>query len=369
MTDRLAKLLHEFDATLPLERARTIPREWYSDEEMYQRERSEIFAATWQYIGRSEQLKNKGDFLTVDVAGEPVLAIRDDAGQLRAMSNVCRHRAAVIMDRECGTATKLRCRYHGWTYDLTGSLRGVPEFDRVEEFCREEQGLPNYEIAEWAGLVWVRIAPPTSNENWSTPLRDFLAPMPETVEPRGVGTLQFHGRSFYEFNCNWKVAVDNYLDGGYHVNTVHPALASVLDYSQYTSVPYRYTSLQSGPLVASDDPTMTLTRSGDKAMYWYVFPNFMLNLYDGVMDTNLVQPLGPNRCRVIFDYFFDARFDEAYRTESMKVADQVQAEDIGICADVQKGLQGASYRSGRYSVKREAAAYHFHRLLAERLDS
>ncbi len=107
-------------------------------------------------------------------------------------------------------------------------------------------------------------------------------------------------------------------------------------------------------------------RGGDKAHYWWVFPNFMMNLYAGVMDTNLVLPLGPARCRVVFDFYF-ADADAAFVRDSIAVAHQVQLEDVGICEEVQRGLGSRSFDTGRFSVRREVAGYHFHRLLAKKL--
>src|SRR5438270_13873245 len=119
MSDRLRDLLDAFDPSLPLARAHTIPGEWYSDHEIAELERRTAFAG-WQAVGRLDQLAGPGSYLTAEVAGEPVAVLRDEAGALRAFHNVCRHRAATVLTEPCGTATKLRCRYHGWTYDLAG---------------------------------------------------------------------------------------------------------------------------------------------------------------------------------------------------------------------------------------------------------
>ena len=183
-----------------------------------------------------------------------------------------------------------------------------------------------------------------------------------------MDNLKFSRRVVYDLGCNWKVYVDNYLDGGYHVNTVHPALAGVLDYSEYKTTLHRNASVQTAPLIAGDpnDPA-TRTRTGTEAAYWWVFPNFMLNLYSGVMDTNLVLPLSPDRCRVIFDYFFADGTPADFIEQSIAVAHQVQLEDLGICEDVQRGLNSRSYTVGRFSVKREAGGYHFHQMMAKRL--
>ena len=120
-------------------------------------ERDAVFARTWQVVGRREQVAKPGAFLTADIAGEPVLVVRGEDGVLRAFFNVCRHRAAPVCTEECGTATKLRCRYHGWTYDLAGKLRGTPEFDGVQDFRKEDNGLPPVAVAEWGPFVWVHL--------------------------------------------------------------------------------------------------------------------------------------------------------------------------------------------------------------------
>jgi choline monooxygenase len=348
--------LRLFDSELPLERARTIPRAWYSDPEIYAAECQAVFGGTWQAAARLEQLGQSGSFVTTTIAGEPILVLRDEQGHLRAFFNVCRHRAAVVVNEPCGQATKLRCRYHGWTYDLAGCLRGTPEFEGVADFRREENGLVPLTVDVWGPYVWVNMA------GLALSLGDFLAPLPDRTAKRASG-LRFAERREYELACNWKVFVDNYLDGGYHVNTVHPGLAGALDYSQYRTELFRHSSVQSSPLKPGGDPALAKVRAGDSACYWWVFPNFMLNLYEGVMDTNLVLPLGPERCRVIFDFFFAPDTSAEFIAQSIAVAEQIQHEDIGICADVQRGLASRAYETGRFSVRREAGGYHFHQLL------
>jgi choline monooxygenase len=364
MTQPLTQTLAAFDPDVPLPRARTIPNTWYTDPAVFAAEREAVFARSWQMVGRLDQVAEPSSFLTAELAGEPLLVVRDEKGTLRAFHNVCRHRAAPILTEPCGHATKLRCRYHGWTYDLAGKLRGTPEFDGVQEFVKEDQGLPEVAVAVWGPLVFVHLDPPAE------PLEAFLAPFPEWVRSRGgFGDLRFAGRKEYVLACNWKVYVDNYLDGGYHVNTVHPGLAGVLDYSQYKTATHGNTSVQTSPLKAATDadPTAARTRTGDLAAYWWVYPNFMANLYAGVMDTNLVLPLGVDRCRVVFDFYFAAGTDEGFIRDSIAVADQVQAEDIGVCEEVQRGLNSRSYTTGRFSVKRENAGHYFHQLLGRRL--
>ncbi|MGE3805688.1 MAG: aromatic ring-hydroxylating dioxygenase subunit alpha [Gemmataceae bacterium] len=359
MLGPLPAKLSGFDATLPLEQARTIPACWYTDSDIYELECREVFGGTWQALGRADQVGKPGQFFTAELAGEPILVIRDEQGTLRALANVCRHRAARVETAGQGCASKLRCPYHGWTYDLAGKLRGTPEFEGVVDFCKEENGLPAFAVQEWGGLVWVHVNDGPSG------LPDFLAPLPEVVRDLGMEKLRFVERREYRIACNWKVFVDNYLDGGYHINYVHPELAGVLDYSHYRTDNTGNVSVQQSPMTG-DGKTAEL-RSGPVAHYIWVFPNLMLNIYQGIMDTNLVLPEGPDACRVIFDFYFAAATPPDFIAESIALSDRIQVEDLSICADVQKGMASRTYDTGRYCVRREGAIHHFHNLLAAKL--
>jgi choline monooxygenase len=360
--------LAPFDASLPLERAHTLPASWYTDPAVMAAEREHVFAKNWQCVGRAEQVTKSGEYLTADIAGEPVLVVRGDDGELRAFFNVCRHRASPILNDDTGCVGKLRCRYHGWTYDLAGRLKGTPEFDGVCDFEKPENGLvPVGAVAEFGRWVWVSVSKPARG------VGDTFAPFPTvplTPNPSpagGEGNLVWHDRRTYDLACNWKVYIDNYLDGGYHVHTVHPALAGAIDYSQYRTHVFDRCSVQTSPLTPTDG-SVGATRTGTAA-YWWLWPNFMVNVSNGVMDTNLVLPLAVDRCRVIFDFYFAPDATAEFKQTSVDVAEQVQAEDVLICEQVQRGLNSRSYSTGRFSVKREAAGYAFHRLVAESLAS
>lgn len=369
MSPRLTQILQEFDPTLPLQQAKTIPAAWYLSSEVYAAERQTIFHSTWQVAARCEQVAHPGQFVTTEIAGVPIVVVRDEVGELRGFLNVCRHRAARVATEPAGTASRLRCRYHGWTYDLRGQLRGTPEFDGVADFRHDDHPLIPVAVSEWGPFVWTRIAP------GDQPLTDFLAPLPRQSAVLELNTLRFVERREYELACNWKVYVDNYLDGGYHVNTVHPGLAGALDYSRYRTEIAGNTAVQTSPLKPPDavrDSTVGRVRSGGMAYYWWLFPNLMFNVYGGIMDTNLVQPLGPDRCRVVFDFYFRDTAGPAARqfiADSIAVAEQVQQEDIAICEDVHRGLASGAFDTGRFSVRREVAGHHFHVLLARRLQS
>jgi len=357
----LNDILAQYDDKAPLPEASTIPAPWYVDPRMAELEANAVFAKTWQLVGRVEQVEKPGQFVTTNIAGEPIVVVRGSDGVLRAFYNVCRHHAAAVITETCGQASILHCPYHGWNYGLDGALKGMPEFDGVKNFERQQNGLVPVKAETWEKFVFVNLDPK------AVPLRDFLGGLIKRVAPLGVSKLNYFDRRVYDIACNWKVFVDNYLDGGYHVPHLHKGLNSVLDYKQYTIENEDRYCLQSSPMVASDEDAATgATRKGDRAWYFWQYPNLMINCYEGYMDTNLVLPVDADHCRVIFDFYF-ADVSEAgreYNQQSVAVGARVQDEDLGICESVQRGLKSRAYGAGRLSVRREAGEHLFHCLLA-----
>lgn len=288
------------------------------------------------------------------------MVVRGDDDLLRAFFNVCRHHAAAVMTEPEGSAKQLRCPYHGWTYSLSGELKGTPDFAGVCDFDRTANGLTPIEMDVWEQWVFVRV------EGNGT-LRNFLgANLLEQTRPLELTTLHWMERRHYAFDCNWKVFVDNYLDGGYHVPHLHKGLDSVLDYSKYSIENGEHFCLQWSPIVSEGAEEQTgAVRQGDRALYYWLYPNFMINWYQGAMDTNLVIPRGVDKTEVIFDFYFPD-ISEAARDRnrlSIDVGQRIQDEDVAICKSVQRGLNSRAYNAGRLSVRREAGEHLFHRLL------
>ena len=361
MMQSVEQILSGYDDRAPLAQASTIPAAWYVDPRIAELERLNVFSKTWQLVARTDQLKAFGQFISTIVAGEPIVVVRGSDGVLRAFYNVCRHHAAAVVTQPCGVASLLHCPYHGWNYGLDGSLKGMPEFDGVENFDRAQNGLVPIRVETWECFVFVNL------DNSAPSLLEFLGGMVKRFAPLGISKLHYFDRRTYNIACNWKVFVDNYLDGGYHVPHLHKGLNSVLDYKQYTIENEDRYCLQSSPMIASDEDAATgSTRKGDRAWYFWQHPNLMINCYAGYMDTNLVIPVDVDHCHVIFDFYF-ADVSEAsreYNEQSVNVGNRVQEEDLGICEDVQRGLKSRAYRAGRLSVRREAGEQLFHRLLA-----
>jgi choline monooxygenase len=375
VTLSLQEIIDSYDPNAPLEKALTIPSTWYTDESLYQLEMRTVFANSWQMACRADQLVNPGQYVTTEIAGEPIVVVRGADNVLRGFFNVCRHHAAAVMTEPEGTANHLRCPYHGWTYSLEGELKGTPDFAGVCDFDRAANGLLSMETAVWENWVFVRTETggqrPSINDSRS--LENFLgANLIDQTRPLKFENLHWMERRHYSFDCNWKVFVDNYLDGGYHVPHLHKGLDSVLDYSKYMIENGEHFCLQWSPLVSEGAEAQTgAVRKGDRALYYWIYPNFMINWYSEAMDTNLVIPRGVDKTEVIFDFYFPDVSAAAFERNqaSIEVGQRIQDEDVAICKSVQRGLSSRAYNAGRFSVRREAGEHLFHRLLYADLKS
>jgi choline monooxygenase len=362
--DTLRQIIDSYNPNAPLSEAWTIPAPWYVDPGILDLELRTVFAHSWQIVARVDQLQEPGQYITSEIAGEPVVVVRGSDKVLRGFFNVCRHHAAGVMTEPAGHAHQLRCPYHGWTYSLEGELKGTPDFAGVCNFDRATNGLVPVETAVWEQWVFLRLEGRGAEQD---ALEDFLgAELVDQIRPLSLDKLQWMERRHYTFDCNWKVFVDNYLDGGYHVPHLHKGLDSVLDYSQYMIETGERFCLQWSPMVTEGAESQTgAVRKGDRALYYWIYPNFMINWYDGAMDTNLVIPHGVDKTEVIFDFYFpDVSEGSRERNRaSIDVGQRIQDEDEAICKSVQRGLNSRAYRAGRLSVRREAGEHLFHRLL------
>src|SRR5579864_5894808 len=361
MNQSVREILNLYNPADPLEKASTIPAPWYRDPRVYELELAAVFGKSWQVAGRLDQVRENGAFFTTDSVGEPIVVVRGDDAQLRAFYNVCRHHAAAVVTEAEGCAKQFRCPYHGWTYGIDGALKGMVEFEGVCNFDRSKSGLVPVKVDAWETFVFVNL------DGQAAPLQDFLGKVQEIVAPLQLSKkMKFFDRRVYTLQCNWKVYVDNYLDGGYHVPHAHKGLSSVIEYTKYTIENLERACLQSSPLSSGkkSEGGVAATRQG-RAFYLWIYPNFMINAYEGVMDTNLVLPLAVDKCAVVFDYYFAdvSKKAAAHHRASIKVSEKVQDEDMAICDAVQRGLASRAYVAGRLSVRREAGEHLFHRLL------
>ncbi len=362
-----------------IESAWTLASRLYTDPSVLELEKEKIFRRTWQLAGTSRQscgeaagvpktLLDPETYLCADVAGEPVVLSRDASGVLRAFSNVCRHRAGPIAEG-AGCQKTFRCGYHGWTYTLDGRLIGTPDVEGMEFFDRSTMGMVPLALAAWEQFLFVNF------DRDAPPLAAFLDDIPERARRFAVPEFEFAERRDYVVECNWKVYVDNYLEG-YHIPIAHPGLMREIDYAGYRVEPRRYSSQQIAPVRPKTEPAAAGARvygepGQDEALYYWVFPNLMLNLYPENLQVNLVVPLSHEKTLTIFEWYYRDAHSPAVRERMQRAVEfshQVQNEDIHLCEAVQRGLRSATYDRGRYSVKRENGVHHFHSLLAEFLE-
>lgn len=342
----------------PLSESETVPSTWYTVEGYHQLDQTFLFPRNWQAIAHLSQLTSPGDCITASVADNPVVVVRGKDGLLRTFYNVCRHRGGPLMMQD-GNCTMLQCKYHGWTYHLDGSLRGVPRWDRVDLFDKKDYGLVPIRHEVWQDLVWICL------DEADVALSTLVDGIASRVAGDGrdlLAGLQFYKRVVYDVNCNWKAYVDNYLEG-YHLPHVHPDLCDLLDIQKYVTETAEYHSLQYSPFQAGDS---LYGAGGGEAYYFFIWPNFMLNIIPGRLQTNRVIPIAADRCQVVFDYFYDDIKSESAiaRAEAdMEYAHKVQLEDVEICEYVQRGLASRAYDRGRFSVECEEGVYHFQSLL------
>src|SRR4029453_9441672 len=287
MERSVTSLLNLYRPDDPLEKASTIPSPWYFDPRIALLENERVFAHTWQVAGRVDQVREKGQFFTAELGEEPIVVARGEDGVLRAFFNVCRHHAAAVVTQAQGFAKQFRCPYHGWTYGNDGALKGMVEFEGVCDFDRAKNGLVPVAVDTFENFGFVNL------DGAAGALPDFLATVPALVAPLKLREkLNFFDRHVYTLNCNWKVYVDNYLDGGYHVPHAHKGLSSVIEYTSYTIENFERACLQSSPLSSDSGSVASVanTRQG-RAFYLWLYPNFMINAYQGVMTTIFALPL------------------------------------------------------------------------------
>ena len=336
-----------------LKHAATLPAYTYADPEFHAFDARAIFARSWQLIGRAGEVRNPGGHVVGQIAGKPVIAVRGNDGVLRGFFNVCKHRAGPLT-LDNGNTRFLQCRYHGWVYTLDGKLRATHEMQEAEGFDPSAIHLDVVHVAEWQGLVFAAVSEPQAT------LPTLLDGIAERIAPIELAALRFHARMTYDLHCNWKVYVDNYLEG-YHLPYVHPKLNKLLDYRNYVTETADWYSWQHSPVSGGAG-----LYAGGEAHYYFVFPNLMLNILPGRLQLNQVIPVSERHCCVLFDYYYadtESVAAKAMIAEDLRFSDEVQQEDIAICERVQQGLESGAYTAGRLSPKRESGVHHFQELV------
>ncbi len=342
----------------PLLEAETLPAWCYTDPAFFRREVATIFLKVWNFVGRADLIPNRGDYTAFDFAGVPVVVLRDDAGQVRAFVNSCRHRGTKILDGE-GTCAALRCPYHSWTYGLDGRLEVAPQMDETLGFDKRDYALAPVRLETWDGFLFINF------DAGAPDLASFLGDLPATLASYGFADMVCTRRVSYELACNWKLYVENAMES-YHVPTVHGQTLQKQkrDINPPIDANGAYCGLYtrhkgSRALIAGEAgfPYIS-TLAGDAAegtFYPLIYPSTMFGCTYDCMWWLELHPLGPDRTRLIVGSCFPrataARDDfDAVATKYYRRWDLSIPEDNRISERQQQGLASPFALPGRFSV-------------------
>jgi choline monooxygenase len=329
--------LAAFDNPGPI--ATGLPSTAYTSEEFFALENAKLFHDSWVFVGFAHELDKPGDAIPVSVAGRPLLLVRNDACEIKAFHNVCRHRCLKLVDEPCNVGRVLRCPYHSWTYSLDGELKLTPYFggreprQAPEGFDRKSRGLVPVRFAVWHDWIFVNLCGSAPDFD------DYVAPLARWLKDIDFGRVKHLVTiDLGEVRANWKLLIENFIEP-YHVQFVH---------SSTTDQPLsdHYTIDEAGCLGSaidvsrtSDEPTRDDTLSVS-SRYLTLFPNFVLGRYfPDQIGVHLNVPTAADRTyqrRAI--YATDV--DTAAAAEAEKLAKlwrDVHKEDHAMCERLQAG--------------------------------
>jgi phenylpropionate dioxygenase-like ring-hydroxylating dioxygenase large terminal subunit len=332
----------------------SLPGWTYWDPEFFELERQVVFRKCWHLVGHVNDVPATGDFLTFNVLNESILTVRGADGRVRSFHNVCRHRAARLVDGEQGNCGKrITCPYHAWTYATDGRLVGVPLRANYPGLNPDHYGLAEVEQEIWRGFVFVRFAPglpsvadqmaPYAAELAPAPLEDLVPLAPPRTQTRHV---------------NWKNVADNYSDG-LHIPVAHPGLMRIFGKS-YAIEAREWVDKMSGQLVEQPSPhasermyqklihDMGLA-DGATWAYYKLWPNAAIELYPDQIDFMQFVPVTPTETTLRYMNYGlpDGRREmKAARYLNWRINRRVNVEDKDLIERVQSGMASSSYTVG-----------------------
>jgi choline monooxygenase len=322
-------------------------------------QRELVFARTWHLLapaaGAPRETGAAPAVLLPGTLDEPLVLTRDGDGRRRLLANVCTHRGNVIASA-AQPCRALRCGYHGRTFGLDGRVRGAPGFEDVPGFPDARDHLPEVPLGEWLQLAFAAVAP-------AVPFAEWIAPVAAAMAHLGPLPQEPASERSYEFDGNWALYVDNYLEG-LHIPYVHPSLSPLLDWTAYEYEMLPWGTLQIGRAAADADamrfpPGHRFAGERLAALWFWLFPATMLNFYPWGVSLNAIEPLGEARTRVRYQVYVT---DAARRQQAFDLG-QVEREDQAVVGTTQRGIHSRFYRGGRYAPSHERGVQHFHALL------
>ncbi len=372
MPDALRELAE--NVAQPFERAHAMPPSVYTSEAFMQAEIERIFAREWYCVGRADALKEPGDYITAELAGQPVVVIRDRAGGVRALSNVCLHRMSTMLEGR-GHARAITCPYHGWTYNLDGTLRGAPAMSRNEGFCKEAYRLPQVRCEEWLGWVFITLDPDAGS---------VAAQLGELGEMVAGYDMTRYSETFYEehvWNTNWKVLAENFMES-YHLPVCHAGTIGGLSKLDEMVCPPGRAAFNYHTILKDDSLRIAMAHpsndrlEGDMRRMTYliaVYPSLMITLTPGYFWYLSLHPVTPGQVHIRFgggmsdDYAGDPDAQQNF-ADLKTLLDEVNVEDRGCTEKVYAGLASGLASPGHLSHL-ERPNYDFAQYLYAKLDA
>jgi len=352
----------------------SLPAWTYSDPEFFALEKERVFAASWQVVCHESDVPEPGDWHTLEYLGESVLVVRGKDRTLRAFTNVCRHRGSRLVDGSSGCARKLVCPYHAWSYDLDGTLAGVPDSASYPGLDKTRHGLAPVSLEIWRGFVFVRL------EDEGPSVAAMVAPYEAMIAPYRFEELRPLGRvTLRPRAVNWKNIGDNYSDG-LHIPVAHPGLTRLFGKSYGVEaeehVDRMWGEMQDRPSANwSERAYQRLLPNvahlpADRQRGWLYFklwPNVAFDIYPDQIDFMQWLPVSPTESliREISYAIPDERREmRAARYLNWRINRRVNAEDTELIARVQLGMASRSFSAGPLSDK-EVCLRHFCRRMRE----
>ncbi|CAI8176769.1 3-phenylpropionate/cinnamic acid dioxygenase subunit alpha [marine metagenome] len=362
------------NTSLPFDKARAMSPSVYTDHNFLDAELSKIFSRDWFCVGRADALAKPGDYLTLDLADQPILVLRDSTDKLRAMSNVCRHRMSTLLEGR-GSIRAIVCPYHAWTYNLDGTLRGAPAMNQNTAFCKSDVVLPNVACEEWLGWVFVSLNPE------AVPVVSELQQVQDLVGDFG---MENYTETFFEthvWNTNWKILAENFMES-YHLPVCHAGTIGGLSKLDEMICPPGQASFNYHTILKDDKLKIALAHpnnknlQGDRRRMTYllaIYPSLLITLTPGYFWYLSLHPKGVGQVQIAFgggmspDYVDDPDA-QAHFTQLKKLLDEVNVEDKGCTEKVYRGLCSAMATPGHLSHL-ERPNYDFAQYLNDKVQS
>ena len=344
---------------------RTIPWDWYTDPAVFRLEQERIFRGSWQYVAHTGELPEPGSFVASRAGHVPIVVVRDRDGALRGHVNVCRHRGHLLCEG-AGRRETLQCPYHAWTYGLDGLLRTAPRAEDEPGFDRSALGLVPVQVDTWGPFVFANPDPAAPR------LADHLGELPALVAEGGVDVdaLDFHMRATGEYDANWKVCAENYLEC-YHCAVAHPSFSKAIDVapSAYSLEEHPTFSSQYGPARNGGGGVYDASGEVERGQFHLLFPNTTINVMPGRGNISIgpIVPLAPGRTHRFLDYFFAPGTGEAWIADYLALDTQVGDEDRVLVERVQQGMSSGLITEGALMPVSERLIAHFERLVVDAL--